>query len=536
MHGSGRGLIFALLLTGASLWTVGGAQAIEPDAPRKLISAEEAVLIAVRKRLQDVSVPSRPTQHEKGDAIDRKGLAGFYAAEIDIATPAIRRPLWVTEAGVTNRAKAALREIANASEWGLPPGDFDIPSGTEIDRDALSPRDLIDLEMRVSLAILKYARYARGGRMDPTDLSLDIDMAPPLLSAATVLNGAIEADDVAEYLRGLHPQHDQFVKLRRAYLRALDEEADRRASGTTGKKRETRLSKRLLYNMEMWRWMPEDLGDIYIMPNVPEYRIRVVRGNRIVHSERMVVGKPANKTPIFTDELEQVVFWPNWGIPNSIKVKEILPKLRRGRSLESLGYRASYGGREVDSSSINWNRVDIRNYHVFQPPGKRNALGIVKFLFPNKHAVYFHDTPSKYLFKKKRRAYSHGCMRVRDPLKLATVIFSEDRDWNRAKIDQLIDARQNNNPINLNRKIPVHVTYFTARADEDGEIRLVDDIYGHEKLIQLGFDGKAHTVVKPDRSLDKYLGDRVGSNNVAESRPRRERSRAWMRRVWGTDY
>src|SRR6056297_584199 len=193
MHGSGRGLIFALLLTGASLWTVGGAQAIEPDAPRKLISAEEAVLIAVRKRLQDVSVPSRPTQHEKGDAIDRKGLAGFYAAEIDIATPAIRRPLWVTEAGVTNRAKAALREIANASEWGLPPGDFDIPSGTEIDRDALSPRDLIDLEMRVSLAILKYARYARGGRMDPTDLSLDIDMAPPLLSAATVLNGAIEA-------------------------------------------------------------------------------------------------------------------------------------------------------------------------------------------------------------------------------------------------------------------------------------------------------------------------------------------------------
>ncbi|MFY0610655.1 MAG: L,D-transpeptidase family protein, partial [Hyphomicrobiaceae bacterium] len=154
------------------------------------------------------------------------------------------------------------------------------------------------------------------------------------------------------------------------------------------------------------------------------------------------------------------------------------------------------------------------------------------FMFPNKHAVYFHDTPSKYLFKKKYRAYSHGCMRVRDPMKMAAVLFGEDRGWTQAKIDELAKSGVNNRQIRLNKKIPVHVTYFTARANQDGEIELVNDVYGHEKLIQKGFDGRAHTIVKPNRSLDKYLRDRVGRSEVATNRVRRQRSREWMRNIW----
>lgn len=522
------------------------AVAVEPQAPERLITAEEAVLIAIRSQLHQTKLPRRPTQFEKGDAIDRNGLAKFYAALGEEVDAGKRRPLWITKTGLTARAQAVIGEIRNAPEWGLPVEAFHVPDLDETDGLQLTSRELMALEMKMSLAILKYARYARGGRMDPTDLSLDIDVKPPLLDAGVVLRGAHEADDIGAFMAGLHPKHDQFVKLRAAYLKALDDEADgidTIADDDTASRKKTRksrngtpLSKRLLYNMEMWRWMPEDLGDLHVMPNIPEYRIRVIKNGRIIHSERMVTGKVANKTPIFSDELETIVFRPNWGIPNSIKVKEILPKIMRGKGIERQGYRVQSGGRDVDPRNIDWSRVDIRNYHIYQPPGRRNALGMVKFLFPNKHAVYFHDTPSKYLFKKKYRAYSHGCMRVRDPMKMAAVLFGEDRGWDRRKIDQLVNSGVDDQQITLKNKIPVHVVYFTARANQDGEIELVKDVYGHEKLIQKGFDGKAHTIVMPDRSLDKYLGDRIGrSRRVADDRPRRKKSRAWMRNVWGNN-
>ncbi|MGI9478206.1 MAG: L,D-transpeptidase family protein [Hyphomicrobiaceae bacterium] len=530
----------------AILTMLAPVQAVEPQAPDRLITAEEAVLIAIRSRLTNVRVSRKPTQTEKGAAIDRAGLAKFYATlgEQGDVGGETGRPLWVTRTGLTDQAQAALREINNSPEWGFSPDHFDMPEHAFAGSEPLSARELVNLEMRTSLAILKYARFARGGRMDPTDLSLDIDRKPPLLPASDVLRGAHEAADVAVFLQGLHPKHDQFVKLRAAYLKALEDEADgiepvveeetRRGKKRRKRKRSrTPLSKRLLYNMEMWRWMPEDLGDVYVMPNIPEFRIRVIKKDRIIHSERIVAGKVANKTPVFSDELETVVFRPNWGIPNSIKVKEILPKILSGKGIERQGFRVQAAGRDIDPRTINWSTVDIRNYHIYQPPGRRNALGLVKFLFPNKHAVYFHDTPSKYLFKKKYRAYSHGCMRVRDPMKMAAVIFGEDRGWTQAKIDELAASRVNNRQIRLNKKIPVHVTYFTARANQDGEIELVKDVYGHEKLIQKGFDGLAHTIVKPNRSLDKYLRDRIGRSEIADNRVRRRRSRDWMRNIWG---
>jgi murein L,D-transpeptidase YcbB/YkuD len=538
--------VSALLL--ATYAVAGQALAVEPQAPEKLITAQEAVLIAIRSRLNQWQAPSRPTQDEKGEAIDRAGLSRVYATLGDNSDENKRQPLWATATGLNQQARDAIQEIANAAEWGLPPEAFSVPSGTEMSGKRLNPREMIALEMKMSLAILKYARYARGGRMDPTDLSLDIDRKPPLLAADFVLRGVQAATDVSAFLHGLHPKHDQFVKLRAAYLKALDDEADgidtigdtkpagrnkrRRKSG-----RRTLLSKRLLYNMEMWRWMPEDLGETYVMPNIPEFRIRVVKDNHIIHSERMVTGKVANKTPMFSDELETIVFRPNWGIPNSIKVKEILPKIMRGKGIERQGFRVQYGGRDIDPRSVDWRGVDIRNYHIYQPPGRRNALGLVKFLFPNKHAVYFHDTPSKYLFKKKSRAFSHGCMRVRNPIKLAAVLFNQDRGWSESRVKELSESGINNQHISLNRKIPVHVTYFTARADEDGEIKLVKDIYGHEKRIQLGFDGKAHTIVKENRSLGKYLVGRTGrgTNQYAYDEPRPKKNGEWMWNIWGYD-
>ena len=532
------------------------AAAVEPDAPERLISAEEAVLISLRSRLKELKPNGRNlTQFAMGDAVDRADLVSFYAT-LSNHIPGAAGPLWVTPDGLTERARRAAVEISRGDEWGLDPNDFTIPQ-SDFTRDGkLTARDLVDLEMKTSLAILKYVRFARGGRMDPTDLSLDIDRKPPLLPAAHALRGAFEASDIAQFLRDQHPRHEQFMKLREAYLKVLDEEGDQADAGVLtedGSRRKKRrgedtgtpLSQRLLYNMEMWRWMPRQLGDFYVHANIPEFRIRVIRDGRIIHSERIVTGKVKNKTPVFSDELEYLEFRPDWSVPASIKVKEILPKIFRGQDIESQGLRVKWNGRDIDSSRIDWSREDIRNYHIYQPPGQRNALGLVKFMFPNRHAVYFHDTPAKHLFKKKVRAYSHGCMRVRNPMKMATVILGHDKGWSRNRIDQIVASGIDNNRIYLERKYPVHVTYFTARANEDGEIELTDDIYGHEKLIQKGFDGKAHTIVKEDRSLDKYVAANLKRGRVAESYnsspwfqfqsqpPRRNRDTRWRRNVFG---
>ena len=292
---------FALLATSASV-----GFAIEPAAPDRLFTAEESAAITIRREASTHRVPKKPTQAQKGASIDWTALRDYYGS-------GAAKLVWVDKDGLNERAKEAAKEIAKAAEWGLDPAAFDLPSDDlDVPEGGLSSAQQVRLEMKVSLAVAKYARYARGGRMDPADLSLDIDVNPPLMSGREILGGAAEADDVAAFLRGLHPQHDQFKKLRVAYLEALLEEADQALLGTTepepaaqskkNKKRKarkrrskTKLSQRLLYNMEMWRWMPAELGDTYVQPNVPEYRIRVVKDGKILHSERMVVGKVEKK-------------------------------------------------------------------------------------------------------------------------------------------------------------------------------------------------------------------------------------------------
>ncbi len=247
----------------------------------------------------------------------------------------------------------------------------------------------------------------------------------------------------------------------------------------------------------------------------------------------MVVGKVQNKTPMFSDEMETIVFHPFWNVPNSIKVKELLPSLVRGGSaLEKQGLKIKLGGRDINPRSIDWSTTDIRKFHVFQPPSRRNALGIVKFMFPNRHAIYFHDTPSKQLFKKKRRAFSHGCMRVRDPLKLAEVLLGSDKGWGRSKINALVSSGPKNNQIALSEKIPVHIAYFTASIDDRGKLSLFKDIYGHEKRLQMGLDGRAHLIIKRKRNLSVARSRVISAvtSNVA-SRPSRDRS--WRRRAFG---
>lgn len=257
-----------------------------------------------------------------------------------------------------------------------------------------------------------------------------------------------------------------------------------------------RTPKTILANMEAWRWMPEHLGDFYVWANVPEFKVRVVKDGKIIHEEKLIAGKTNQQTPVFSDEMERIVFHPYWGVPNSIKVKEIWPSLARGgNALRRHNLRiTTNSGRVINPASVDWTRTDIRKYNVMQPPGGRNVLGVVKFRFPNKHQVYMHDTPQKHLFKKSVRTYSHGCMRIRNPVRLAELLLQNDKGWSPEKVRGIVRRGPQDNSIELNRRVPVHTTYFTAMVDDDGKLNTMNDIYGHEKRISLALAGKRHLV------------------------------------------
>jgi murein L,D-transpeptidase YcbB/YkuD len=254
--------------------------------------------------------------------------------------------------------------------------------------------------------------------------------------------------------------------------------------------------------MERWRWMPEDMGELYVWDNIPEFTSRVVKKGRLIHSAKIVVGKPETPTVAFSADMKFIVFHPEWGVPDSIKVKELLPYMRPSggdffgffggsdtRILERHNLKVSFNGRPVDASQVNWNQVDIRRFTFIQPAGPSNVLGVVKFRFPNKHDIYMHDTPQRELFEKSVRTFSHGCMRVQNPGRLAEILLAEDKGWSAAYVQGLL-AQGYNNEVTLEKQIPVHVTYFTAVADEDGTVRHLGDVYGHDSRLAAALAGR----------------------------------------------
>jgi murein L,D-transpeptidase YcbB/YkuD len=235
--------------------------------------------------------------------------------------------------------------------------------------------------------------------------------------------------------------------------------------------------------MERWRWMPRQLGDFYVRVHIPNYNLDVYRDGVVFHTTRIVVGKPTNQTPIFSDEIEHVVVNPVWNVPSSIAQNEMLPAARQGSALRGYQVYANVRGRfrAVDPRTINWRTVDMRKIQIKQPPGARNALGQVKFLFPNKYDVYLHDTPSKSLFERDARAFSHGCMRVMNPWDFAEALLSGTDQVTVAALKKMVGGGER--WVNLDEHIPVHITYFTAWVDENGELQVRNDIYGHDKRL-----------------------------------------------------
>lgn len=421
------------------------------------------------------------------EAEERAAITAFYDAHQGA-------PMWIAQAGLTPKGEELIVEIAGAVDWGLDPADFALPDPTI--RAPLAAETVAQAEAILTLAAIKYARYARGGRiMHPAqDLSSYLDRGPQLIDPALVLKQLAESTDIGATLRGYHPQHPQFEKLRQVYLRMRgDAKVSRK-----GVKLLSSDARRVLANMEQWRWMPNDLGETYVWNNIPEFLQRVVHEGQIVRTEKIVAGEIGKQTPIFSRPLKKIVFRPKWKVPESIKVREIWPSLLRGG-----GIMAQYGlqvetkdGQPVAFHSVNWATADIRNYEVIQPPGGKSVLGVVKFNFPNQHTVYMHDTPDKYMFASSQRTYSHGCMRVKNPVQLAQILLAYDKGWDAPTVDGLIKSGPLDNEVIIEHRIPVHITYFTAAVADDGSLKTFRDVYGHERRITQALEGKWSEIVK----------------------------------------
>ena len=485
----------------------------------------------------------------------KAALVAFYGG-------ADRTPLWVDDSGLTARANALLKELANADEHGLASKAY-VVSG--LSEDLSSNQARAAAEIKITTAVLRYARHAQGGRLSKKEAGSQLTHTPIVSAPEEILAELAGQNDAAFYLRSLHPTHPQFAELRaklkeargggnkqagpkipegpvlksgvsHAHVKLLrqrlgllqdgdtmpDDDAQKfddaveqavmafqKKSGVSedgvvgagtrkvlnGQSPERMISK-LLINMERWRWLPDNLdgdADIYVWANIPELRVRIVKSGKTVFAERTIVGQIHNKTPVFSDKMEWIELHPTWFVPASIKVADIVPSLRRPTStvMERYNLRVNCGALGSNYKAIDWKTVDVSKCSFTQPPGKKSVLGDFKFKFPNKYSVYMHDTHDRSLFRNARRTYSHGCVRIRNPRRMAEILLDHDKGITSERIGKILSGPQVLHKETLNKPVPVHMTYFTASIDDEGRLKMHPDYYGHDRRISLALTGKA---------------------------------------------
>ena len=253
---------------------------------------------------------------------------------------------------------------------------------------------------------------------------------------------------------------------------------------------ETRIEQ-IRINLERARWILHDLDAHAVVVNVAGFMAYVTEGEEVIWMTRVQVGKPYHMTPLFRDEVSYIEINPTWTVPYSISSKELLPKIKKDpnyladRNMIVL----DRNGNQVDAAGIDWNSLSANRfpYTLRQQPGPDNALGRIKFMFPNEHAVYLHDTPSKSLFERDYRVFSHGCIRVQNPYLLAQILLDDNEKWSVEKIEAAVDSRVTQRIV-LDRKIPIYLTYWTAAVDDDLEVNFSRDPYNRDERVLAGLD------------------------------------------------
>ncbi len=424
------------------------------------------------------------------------GSGDWRAARAAIATFYARRaytPVWVDEDGLTKAGRAALSQLQRARDDGLDLSAFALPRDVSA---GLDPDARAEAETTIASAIVTYAEQATGSRALPSHVSPLVFAVPKVADPGMALAETALAADPGQRLADFNPPQKGYRALRdelkrldnpgvaeRAFRvlnadldadplldlqeegasqrtkRALNAHIHKASVSAASSGANARERAAILANMEMWRWEPRDMGERRIEVNVANFSLAVLEGDRVVHEARVVVGKPDTPTPIFSDVMRYVLINPSWQVPDSIIKKEMMSRLG---SLSQRGYEVKTVG----------GRLTVR-----QLPGDDNALGRFAFMFPNDHAIYLHDTPTRELFDDESRAFSHGCIRVEDPQSLAVLVLGgESTGWTDERIEAAIGGKERT--VFLARPLPIHIEYFTDFVDEFGDLREQPDVYG----------------------------------------------------------
>jgi murein L,D-transpeptidase YcbB/YkuD len=510
-------------------------QVAAPDPMASLDPADRAVAEKIRDLLA-----------AKADKIfaskkERTAVEAFYQAR-NLA------PLWLDKGVETARAKAVIARLKDADAEGLDVNDYKTPNFA-----GMSPEALAEADLKLTQTVLTYARHVQAGRFPYTRVSVNIELpqAPP--EPADVLAKVAGAADAGKALEDFSPPHE-------AYKRLKAQLAQMRGKGDTGKmiadgallklnakapmedarvpllreklglsgdasdlKYDAKLAEAVkkfqranelpvtgnvdaktikeingpprdksidmvVSNMERWRWYPRDLGNAHVVVNLPDFTLKVMHNGAQVWTTRIVIGKVDKATPLLTETMKYVTINPTWNVPPSIVYGEYLPALQQDPTvLERMGLKV----------------VNNRDgsVHIYQPPGEANALGRIRFNFPNRFLVYQHDTPDKHLFAHDARAYSHGCMRVQDPAKYAEVLFNIARpseNWTADRIKRMFGTGEQD--IQLPVPIWVHLTYQNAFVDDAGQLQIRRDVYN--------LDSRTLAAIKSERGVVEPMQER----------------------------
>ena len=382
--------------------------------------------------------------------------------------------------------------------WGSPVNEIDpgivlksAISGEKIDfvLDSLKPKHIVYRGLKKALADFKRTDWRNapathieaGELIRPGDEDERIPSIARRLSELGYYKGTI---DSSNYI--YNKQIEQALK---DFQKDHDLQIDGLLGNTTIKNlnftKEDRLHQ-ILINLERWRWYPRDLGEHYIIVNIPNYELTVVKDGDTVRTHKTVVGKNYRKTPVFSDQIDYVIYNPTWTIPPTIKKNDVIPGASRDRNyLKKKNIQVlDRSGQLVDPATIDWSTSQPRAYTYRQPAGPSNPLGIVKIIYPNEYMIYLHDTPSKALFDDNARAQSSGCVRVQDALGLAHYLLSDQEEYDDEKISEILKSGKTTQ-IPVKQKVRVHHFYWTAFQKKD-TIRFIDDIYNlDQKLWEL---------------------------------------------------
>jgi murein L,D-transpeptidase YcbB/YkuD len=356
---------------------------------------------------------------------------------------------------------------------------------------ALLPADPGYARLRDALAEYRRAAAARGWPVIPGGETLKSGAEGARVAA---LRERLRATgDLAEISEADSAAFDPAVELAvQAFQRRHGLDADGVVGAVTLSALNVPVEERvreLVVNLERWRWLPQETGDTHVIINIADFTLRLVAPDREQLVMRVIVGRDYRRTPVFSGEIMYLVLNPRWEVPRSIAVKDILPEAQKDPGyFERMGMRVLVGWgadeEEIDPATVDWPsiRPEELAYRFQQRPGPQNALGRVKFMFPNRFNVYLHDTPSTGLFARSERAFSSGCIRVEQPIELAERLLAPDPGWDRGAIVSAIE-RGDERTVVLPKPVPVHVLYWTAWADDDGAVNFRRDIYGRDGAV-----------------------------------------------------